>query len=71
MITRIQRLNYKCKICKKRADFEIIKTNDDLPDGYYKGGERSLHFCIKHLPKDCKKFWNSEVLFYNCAGEIK
>ena len=61
MIRKISRLDFKCKKCNKRADFCVRRTNDDLPDGYCKSGEREECFCRKHLPQDVKKRWNSEI----------
>jgi len=61
MITEVSKLDFKCKKCNKRADFSVTRTNDDLPEGYCKSGKREEYFCRKHLPKDVKEYWNSEI----------
>lgn len=61
MIKEVRRVDFNCKKCNKRADFFVTRTNDDLPKGYCKRGVREEGFCRKHIPKDVKKYWNSNI----------
>jgi hypothetical protein len=61
MIVEMHSLVRKCEVCGKRADFEIERTNDELPSYYFQHGVRSLAYCKKHLPEDAKTFWNDEI----------
>ena len=61
MITEIRRLTASCKMCGKPADFEITRTNSDLPPHYYKGGSRVETYCIEHLPEEAKRQWNFNI----------
>jgi hypothetical protein len=57
MIKSVTSLKGICKICKKRADFRIEKTCDDLPEGYVRYGTRMEEFCKKHLPLEVVGLW--------------
>lgn len=55
MITSVQKLTAQCKVCNARADWSITKTNDDLPDGYFKHGQRREDYCEEHLPGEARR----------------
>ena len=61
MITQIQSLQGKCSICGIRADFQITKTNDDLPKGYCRDGVRAVYYCKACMPQECKDAWNMNI----------
>lgn len=69
MITEMRKLKAECKKCRKRADFEIIKPTDDLPDSYWKG-VRSESYCTKHLPKEAKAYWNYNLIAFGIKAEL-
>jgi hypothetical protein len=60
-ILKMSLINFKCIICNKRADYTVTLTCNQLPDGYFKEGQRSIDFCEKCLPTKFKKFWNSAL----------
>ena len=54
MITLVQNLQGTCKHCSRRADWSVTMTNDDLPEEYFREGERIEHYCDTHLPDDAR-----------------
>lgn len=61
MITSFHNLQGNCKVCGIRADWMIEKTNDDLPDGYFKEGTRGEYYCEAHLPDEAKCLIDSAI----------
>ena len=62
-IKSISYLAFKCKYCKRRADFLVTLFNEDLPKKYIKMGERIETYCKKHLPKKIRKIWEEEICY--------
>ena len=67
----ITRLNYSCKVCGERADFETSEPNSNLPEyspeglKYIKTGIRFSCYCTKHLPVEFKRFWDENNTLYD------
>jgi len=61
MITEMRSLQGICKVCGKRADYEITLTNDDLPEGYMRSGARVEYYCLNDLPQYAKDAWNFNI----------
>lgn len=69
MITAIRKIDFDCKECSRPAAFEITRTNDDLPDGYWKEGTRAECYCRSCLPIDAYTMWrNAEASPLNPPG---
>jgi len=60
MITSIERLNFFCTECGQQAAFKVIRTNDDLPEPYFRHGTRMETYCRKHMPADAMQMWEEE-----------
>lgn len=56
MIKSIECLDAWCD-CGERANFRIMRTNDELPDGYVQQGERAVYYCRAHMPVDARHMW--------------
>ena len=52
MMTGWRDLRDTCSVCGKRADFAVVRTNDDLPAGYIRSGTRETGYCLAHLPEE-------------------
>ena len=61
MITRVSKLDFECEVCKKRADFSIERTDDDLPENYIQTGTRGGYYCKEHLPTEAKELWETQL----------
>ena len=57
MIISIRRLDFQCSACELPAVFQVERTNDDLPDGYFKEGTRTEAYCNSHLPSHTRGIW--------------
>lgn len=55
MIIEIKSLKGTCRMCPRRADWSVLRTNDDLdPELYVTYGSRVEYYCDEHLPDDVK-----------------
>lgn len=61
MITSIRRIKHNCSECNEIADFKVIRTIDELSGIYAQYGSTAIYYCTRHMPEDCKQFWNAEI----------
>lgn len=61
MIQRVTSLQADCTECGERANFRVVRTNDELPAKYVQWGTRSLYYCSEHMPDDARDFFAGAV----------
>lgn len=63
MIKSVSSLKATCSeaSCGERANFRVLRTNDELPAHYVQWGTRSVYYCSTHLPDEARAFFGSAL----------